>query len=587
MERQRLPDKLEGFRMRNTNNHGYRNKDIYRLLYEPEMYIIAYNNIKANDGAETAGADGTSLHGFSQAWVEGIIAAMRDESYQPLPNKIQWIPKSNGKMRKLSFPNGKDKLVQEAVRIILECIYEPTFSDKSYGFRPGRSVQGAIAEIETWRGTVWFIEGDITACFDEIDHRILENILRERIDDERFIRLINKLLKAGYFDMHHGSQKNTSGTAQGSTSSPILCNIYLDKLDRYMEMVIERDTRGKRRKANPAYDQAKYQYRKAQSAGVNPKMLKALKQAQQALPSGDPGDPDFRRIHYVRYADDWLVGIIGPKSYAKALKEEIRVFLWERLRLRLSDEKTTITHARKEKASFLGYYIKKGYPHRPFDAAIRIFMNVDGLLKKLAANGFCRKNGYPMGVARLQNKPVEEIILYGGQVLRGLLYQQQGCADFYKGGRIQYIIQFSMAKTLARKLDTSMKKIFKRYGKALEVSYVNAKGKERTRKLPLFSTFSRQRDFFQNTKAGTEDEAGVVLQTRNPLAAHCFICKTLSQAVSMFHRRTKRKLDEPYQPIIKLMLQANRRQIPLCPECFKRATNNSIHLNQLLRRTPI
>ena len=587
MERQKLLDKLEGFQMRNTNNQAYHNKDLYRLLYETEMYIFAYNNIKSNDGAETAGADGTSLHGFSQLWVEEIISAMRDESYQPLPNKVQWIPKSNGKMRKLSFPNGKDKLVQEAVRIILECIYEPTFSDKSFGFRPGRSVQGAIAEVEAWRGTVWFIEGDITACFDDIDHRILENILRERIDDERFIRLINKLLKAGYFDMQHGYHKGASGAAQGSTCSPILCNIYLDKLDRYMEMVIERDTCGKRRKANPAYGQATYQYKKAQAAGEDTKTLKKLKQAQQALPSGDPNDPDFRRIRYVRYADDWLVGIIGPKSYAKALKEEIRTFLWESLRLRLSDEKTTITHARKEKACFLGYYIKKGYPHHPFDAAIRIFMNVDGLLRKLVGNGFCRKNGYPIGLARLQNKPIEEIILYGGQVLRGLLGQQQGCSDFYKGGRIQYIVQFSIAKTLARKFDTSMKKIFKRYGKTLKVKFVNVKGKVRTRKLPLFSTFSRRRDFFQNAKARPEEEAGMVLQTRNPLEAPCFICKTTDQAVSMFHRKTKRKLSEPCQPIIELMLQANRRQIPLCPDCFERATNNLWQPNQLLRRIPI
>ena len=228
MSHQKLLTKLEGFRSRNSQNHCYINKDVYRLLYDRDFYYIAYNSIKSNDGAETAGSDGTSLHGFCEEWIDELISSFRDESYQPQPNRITYIPKKNGKMRKLSFPNGKDKLVQECVRIILECIYEPTFSNLSHGFRPNRSVHSALAQVETWRATTWFIEGDISACFDEIDHRVLESILRERIHDERFIRLINKILKAGYFDMEHKFQSTKRGNAQGSCSSPILANIYLD-----------------------------------------------------------------------------------------------------------------------------------------------------------------------------------------------------------------------------------------------------------------------------------------------------------------------------------------------------------------------
>ena len=179
MNQTRLLKKLEGFRKRNSTNPKFINKDIYRLLYDEDIYIIAYNAIKSNHGAETKGADGTSLDGFCMEWVYEIISNLRNESYNPLPNKTQLIPKKNGKMRKLGFPNGKDKLLQEAVKIILECIYEPTFSDYSHGFRPQRSTHTAMAQIENWRGTSWFIEGDISACFDEIDHRILEAILRE------------------------------------------------------------------------------------------------------------------------------------------------------------------------------------------------------------------------------------------------------------------------------------------------------------------------------------------------------------------------------------------------------------------------
>jgi len=228
MSQTKLTTKLEGFRTRNSQNNCYLNKDIYRLLYSRDIYYIAYQNIKSNDGAETEGSDGTSLHGFCEEWMDDIILSLRDESYRPSPSRTTYIPKKNGKMRKLSFPNGKDKLVQECVRIILECIYEPTFSNLSHGFRPNRSIHSAIAQIETWKSATWFIEGDISQCFDDVDHRVLESILRERINDERFIRLINKLLKAGYLDTEPQFHKTKLGTGQGSICSPILANIYLD-----------------------------------------------------------------------------------------------------------------------------------------------------------------------------------------------------------------------------------------------------------------------------------------------------------------------------------------------------------------------
>ena len=361
MSHQKLLTKLEGFRSRNSQNHCYINKDVYRLLYDRDFYYIAYNSIKSNDGAETAGSDGTSLHGFCEEWIDDLISSFRDESYQPQPNRITYIPKKNGKMRKLSFPNGKDKLVQECIRIILECIYEPTFSNFSHGFRPNRSVHSALAQVETWRSTVWFIEGDISACFDEIDHRILESILRERIDDERFIRLINKLLKAGYFDMEHNFQTTKQGNAQGSCASPILANIYLDKLDRFMENIIQRDTKGKYRKQNPKYAKLRYQLNKASSIH-DTKEIKRLRKELKATPSIDVFDPNFRRVHYVRYADDFLVGTISSRAYAQQLKQEIKYFLENELHLRLSEEKTLITHAKNEKAHFLGYLINRRFP---------------------------------------------------------------------------------------------------------------------------------------------------------------------------------------------------------------------------------
>lgn len=205
---------------------------------------------------------------------------------------------------------------------VKKCIYEPTFSNLSHGFRPNRSVHSAIAQVSTWTSTTWFIEGDITACFDEVDHRVLESILRERIHDERFIRLINKLLNAGYLDTNNQYQPTKLGNAQGSCTSPILANIYLDKLDKYMEMVIERDTIGNYRKQNPIYYKLKYNLNKAIKQHNFPE-IKRLRKELKTISSIDRFDTSFRRVHYARYADDFIVGTISSKEYATNLKQEI------------------------------------------------------------------------------------------------------------------------------------------------------------------------------------------------------------------------------------------------------------------------
>jgi group II intron reverse transcriptase/maturase len=590
MEQSKLVERLEGYRRRNSAEPCYVNDDLYRLFYSRELYIIAYNSVKSNDGAETSGSDGTSLHGFCEEWISELIASMRDESYQPQPNRITMIPKKNGKMRKLSFPSGKDKLVQEAIRLILECIYEPTFSNLSHGFRPKRSTQGAIAEVKSWTGTVWFIEGDISACFDEIDHRILEKILRERISDARFIRLINKILKAGYFDMQHTFQGTKTGNAQGSCCSPILCNIYLDKLDRFMESIIKTDTTGKKRRRNPDYDKARRRLQKALNTGSDAHTIKQLKTTMANTPSGASHDPNFRRVRYVRYADDFLIGVIASKAYTIELKQKIKEFLCDELRLRLSDEKTKITHAIDGKVFFLGYFIRKGagkhykFHSRPFDSALRIIMNTEGILKKLHENGMCRDKGYPIGITRLFPAPPEDIIKYGNQVLRGLLTGQRGCNNFYQGWRIQYIVTYSIAKTLARKFNISLKKVFARFGSNLTVVYRNAKHKVCTVALALYKSFARQKYFFTKIKLATSTAPLPKYNLRDPLANACYVCGNPHQPVSMYHRKTKKKLVKPYSPIVTVMLEINRRQIPLCGHCFAHVEAGRFQLNQLKRR---
>ena len=578
MSTTKLTTRIEGFRIRNQNNPDYINKGIYSLFYQSEFYIIAYNNIKSNDGAETTGSDGTSLHGFSQTWIDNIIDSMRDESYQPNPSRTTYIPKQDGsgKMRKLAFPNGIDKLIQECVRIVLDCIYEPTFSNLSHGYRPNRSIHSAVAQVETWRSATWFIEGDISACFDEVDHRALESILRERINDERFIRLINKLLKAGYFNTDLEFHNSKAGVNQGSICSPILANIYLDKFDRFMEDIINRDTLGAYRKQNPKYAKVHHQLKKAKTSG-DVIAINSLTKELKSISSIDLMDSNFRRVRYVRYADDFLVGIIGDKAFAKQIKQEIADFLKTKLKLRLSDNKTKITNARHDKAKFLGFRITKDKIY----SSIKVLIDIDEIIRRLHLRGFCNKQGYPIGVTKVFNKPIHEIIKHGNNVLRGLLVNNQGCHNFWQAARIQYIVQFAIAKTIARKYRISMKEVFKIYGKQLSVQYLNPKGQPNEISLALFRSFSRNKDFFKNWIIKLKEHVVITYDTRNPLKKPCYVCDS-SQNRKMFHRRKKSLIKQPIPLIVTVMLKINRRQICLCDSCFSQVTNNELECNQIL-----
>jgi len=257
-----------------------------------------------------------------------------------------------------------------------------------------------------------------------------------------------------------------------------------------------------------------------------------------------------------------------PRLNAVDLKRKIKEFLNNELSLRLSDEKTKITHAAEDEVTFLGYIIRKGIGkhckfqiYNPFDSTIHIYMNTKGILEKLRENGMCRDNYYPIGISRLLREPPEEIIKYGNQVLRGLLTQQRGCSNFFKGWRIQYVVMFSIAKTLARKFDISIKKVFARFGSSLSVSYRNAKNKACSVSLALYKSFARQKDFFAKIKSVVKSMPLPRYNLMNPLARVCYICGNPRLHVSMYHRKTKKKLDKPYSPIITVMLAINRRQI--------------------------
>ena len=291
------------------------NTNLYRLMFKEDLYIVAYERIKSAPGNLTPGSDKKTIDGFSLDIIHKTIQEMRTEQFQFKPVRTVYIPKPNGKQRKLGIPSTRDKIVQEVIRMILECIYDspdgPYFHETSHGFRPNRSCHTALREIRgKWPATNWFLEGDIRACFDEIEHGTLVKLLRKKIQDERFLNLIWKLLRAGYLDLGEARQDSLTGTPQGGLASPILANVYLHELDEKAEEIRRRMEQGKKKRPNRLYTKlSRQKLRLVKEGATHTKEFRELIQRIRSIPAVEVNDPNFIRIKYLRYADDWLVGI--------------------------------------------------------------------------------------------------------------------------------------------------------------------------------------------------------------------------------------------------------------------------------------
>ena len=354
--------------LRERGRKGLPLTQLYRQMFNRELYLLAYGNIYSNQGAMTPGASEETADGMSGEKISQITETMRHERYRFAPARRTYIPKKNGKLRPLGLPSWTDKLVGEVVRLLLEAYYEPVFSDRSHGFRKRRGCHTALREINnTWTGTTWFIEGDISDCFGSLDHEILLGILAGKIHDQRFLRLIRNMLKAGYLEdwVYH---ETLSGSPQGGVVSPILSNIYLHKLDEFVEReLIPQYTRGARRKSNPEYNRIKARRGHAQKHGDRA-AARDLEKQMRTLPSTDPVDPGYRRLRYLRYADDHILGFTGSKAEAEQIKARLAWFLRETLGLELNTAKTLITRARSQHRA-AGTAGRDQGPVRPLPAA--------------------------------------------------------------------------------------------------------------------------------------------------------------------------------------------------------------------------
>lgn len=579
-----------------SQSSDYKYERLYRYLFSEEMFAVAYQRIYAKQGNMTPGTDGKTIDEMSLERIEKLILSLKDESYQPHPARRVYIPKKNGKKRPLGIPSFEDKLVQEVVRLLLEAIYEGHFEGTSHGFRPHRSCHTALGMIQkSFAGAKWFIEGDIKGFFDNIDHNVLISILRERISDERFLRLIRKFLNAGYVE-DWKYNKTYSGTPQGGIISPILANIYLDKFDKYIKEYAAKFRKGDRRSVNPEYwrlnnkkNRLKQKLQKTSDEQMRKSYLyeiALLSKQMLSTPHKDAMDADFRRLQYVRYADDFLISVIGSKSECETIKADITQFMREQLKLELSDEKTLITHA-QDKAKFLGYEIfirksnavkrnKDGVLKRDFNGAVVLSLNSAVIQEKLTEYN-------AMEVRKIDGKDVwwskprrymtsmkpEDILAQYNAEIRGLynyyslaINVSKECASF------AFIMKMSMLKTLGWKLNTSARKVRQKYqrNKEFVIPYNDAKGKQKYR--VFYNEGFKKRnaqfdvDFDRLTQTMYVPYPSLVERMKDGV---CELCGKEGKVV-MHHVRTLTKLkgDNEWE---KLMLQRHRKTLVVCEDC--------------------
>jgi group II intron reverse transcriptase/maturase len=556
---------------------------IYRQLFNQNLYLLAYSRIYKNNGAMTQGVTSETVDGMSLRKIENLIEDIRYERFRWTPVRRINIPKKNGKTRPLGIPTWNDKLVQEVIRLILEAYYEPQFSNSSHGFRPKRGCHTALTLIDrTWQGTKWFIEGDIRGCFDNIDHKILMSILRDKIQDNHFLRLIENLLKAGYCEQWK-YYSTLSGTPQGSILSPILANIYLDKFDKFIEQIlIPEYTRGKCRAENPEYSKlvklAWYYRQNGQSDKTRQLEIK-----YQKMPSKNVRDPGYRRLNYVRYADDFLLGFIGSFQEAKTIKEKIKTFLAGNLQLELSSEKTLITNARNEVASFLGYKVLVQYSDDKHTNGKRSINGIVALrIPARVIEEKCTlymRNGKPIHRPELINDDDFTIINIYQSEFRGYVQFYSLAQNIAWLRKLQWVMSSSLMKTLACKYRTSVAKICAKYKKTVKLPQGRRKCVEIT--VPVEGKKSLVARFGgiqlkRNQKATILD----LPTSRKPafrnelikrlLADECEICGAKGN-IEVHHIRalkdlkTKGRKEKPQW--MQVMSARRRKTLMVCPQC--------------------
>lgn len=599
----RNPVKVLNSLNEHSKSKDYKFERLYRILFNEEMFYVAYQRIYVKAGNMTKGSDNQTIDGTSEALIRELIGSLKDESYQPQPSRRVYIPKKDGKRRPLGVPAFRDKLTQEVIRMVLEAIYESSFENTSHGFRPRKSCHTALKVIQTtFTGVKWFVEGDIKGFFDNIDHDVLINILKERINDDRFIRLIRKFLNAGYIEewtYHH----THSGTPQGGIISPILANIYLDKLDRYMLEYKKQFDNGKERKRNPEYRKLEVQrgnvvrkLKTEKNEDARNELVKKLREIEKErnnVPYGIAQDDNYKRIVYQRYADDFLVGIIGNKTDSQKVKDDIGDFLWDNLKLKLSENKTLITNAQKP-AKFLGYDIyvrvsnlpkrdKAGRLVRNYGGRIVLAVTTETIKKKLLDYNVVKMvhhNGNevwkPKGRYYMKDNDDLEILEQYNAEIRGFYNYYSIANNSSLLNSFYYIMEYSMYKTYGTKYRTSIHYIIEkfRHGKEFAVKYTNKKGDAKIR-IFYNDGFKRKKELYHSDSCDMIPNTVTYRSSTSLIdrlrANKCELCGNENSMLEMHHvRKLKDLKGKNYWE--KFMIARRRKTIAVCKDC-----HNKIH----------
>jgi group II intron reverse transcriptase/maturase len=568
--------------LRERGRRGLPLERLYRQLFNPQLYLLAYGRLYSNAGAMTPGPDSETVDGMSVGKIGRIIIALRQERYRFKPARRAYIPKKNGKLRPLGLPSWSDKLVGEVIRLLLEAYYEPQFSDLSHGYRPNRGCHTALSEIaHHWTGATWFIESDIADCFGSLDHEIMLSLLAERIHDGRFLRLLRNMLQAGYLEDWVWNA-TLSGAPQGGVVSPILSNIYLHQLDRFVENVlIPEYTRGNSRAPNPEYREVEKQLARLRRRGDRP-AVRALIKHRRTLPSKDPTDPGFRRLRYLRYCDDHLLGFTGPKAEAEEIKARLAEFLRDELKLELSQEKTLITHARTGAARFLSYEITVQHADHKVACKGRCANGIVGLrVPRDVIKAKCApflKLGKPERRTPMVNEDDHTIVRTYGAQYRGLVEYYLLAGDVYRLNRLEWVMKTSMLKTLACKHNSTVTKMADRYKTTIATPYGPRRCfevcVERDGRKPLVARFGGI-PLRRNKHAILIDRPPPPVTVRRKelvtrlLKRQCELCKQTG-IVEVHHIRKLADLTRPEhpQPVWnQLMAKRRRKTLVVCVDC--------------------
>ncbi len=592
------------------SKQGKRVNGLFRLMENPTLWEDAYANIYSNKGAMTKGVDGVTLDGFSDERAKNIIKLLKDGRYKFKPSKRVYIPKANGKLRPLGIPSGDDKLIQEVTRAILERIYEPIFSDRSHGFRPERSCHTALRYLQKyWTGVKWIIDMDIRGFFDNIDHKVLIRLLEKRIDDRRFINLIKAMLKAGYIDdwKYHATY---SGTPQGGIISPILANIYLHELDEFMESLVQEFNKGKRRRRNEEYLRYQYlvrrqriRFARAQQAGETEKLkeieaeLREHCRMRRLVPSLDFHDEGYKRLMYIRYADDFLIGMIGSKEDCRQVMQTVRGFVQEHLRLQISEEKSGLRHCTEE-TRFLGYDITT----YPVGKSVKVKLGGTYTTRRLGAGriqlkvpsdkmaAFCKKNGYG-NYENFEVMPRLNLVnLMDTQILTIYNAELRGFANYYvlaQGAvralqKLQSVWFRSLTRTFARKHRCSKRTVRRRL-KVEPGEYAITEwyhGKLRTTRLFRLkdlkfyrSSLLQNLDSVPNTKKYRATYSDILSRLR---AQKCEFCGRAGGYFEVHHAGSMSAVADGNEPWKELMRERNRKTLVLCVHCHRQLHDGTL-----------